>query len=148
MNSGVPALAFRLRAAAVAAGCVVSICLASCGLPWISAPAGTIQAGDTQNGKSVMLRPGQTLTVMLSSTYWTFQGSSNLQVLAPVGASVPSPGSCPPGVGCGTITQEFRAVGPGTAQVTASRVSCGEAMRCIGSAGQYQLTVQVSASSQ
>jgi len=85
--------------------------------------------------------------VTLGSTYWTIQGSSNSLVLAPVGAGVTSPESCsaPPGSGCGTVSQEFRAARSGTAQVTASRVSCGEAMRCVGPAGQYQLTVQVTA---
>ncbi|HKT37795.1 MAG TPA: hypothetical protein VJR48_05445 [Ktedonobacterales bacterium] len=81
--------------------------------------------------------------VTLGSTYWTIQGSSNPQALVPVGTAVASPGSCPPGGGCGTVSQEFRAVAPGVAQITASRVSCGEAMRCIGAAGQYELTVQV-----
>jgi hypothetical protein len=98
-----------------------------------------------------MLQAGEILTVVLSSTWWSFQGSSNAQVLAPVGAAVASPGpfnqqTCPYG-GCGTVKAVFRAVGPGTAQVSASRVSCGEAMRCIGTAGLYQLTVVVAAAS-
>jgi hypothetical protein len=88
------------------------------------------------------------LLVTLGSTYWTIQGSSDSRVLAPAGKVVTSPESCsaPPGSGCGTVSQEFRAASSGTAQVTASRVSCGEAMRCIGPAGQYQLTVQVTSS--
>jgi hypothetical protein len=94
------------------------------------------------------MHPGQTLMVTLGSTYWTIQGSSDSQVIAPVGAAITTPQSCsaPPGSGCGTVSQEFRAVKSGTAQVTASRVSCGEAMRCVGPAGQYKLTVQVTSS--
>ncbi|HEX5546267.1 MAG TPA: hypothetical protein VFX24_02600 [Ktedonobacterales bacterium] len=126
------------------------VCLASCALPWQGSPSpsSNIQAGDNQNGKSVTLHPGQTLLVTLGSTYWTIQGSSDSRVLAPAGKVVTSPESCsaPPGSGCGTVSQEFRAASSGTAQVTASRVSCGEAMRCIGPAGQYQLTVQVTSS--
>jgi hypothetical protein len=128
------------------------VCLASCALPWqeTPSPSNNIQAGDNQNGKSVTMHPGETLLVTLGSTYWTIQGSSDSQVLAPVGQSVTAPKSCsaPPGSGCGTVSQEFRAVKSGTAQVTASRVSCGEAMRCVGPAGQYQLTVQVTDTSQ
>lgn len=148
MNSEIRATAFWLRGAAVAACCAVCMCLASCG--WL-APSGqpvNFRAGDDQNGTSMTLHPGQTLLVTLSSTYWSFQGSSDAQVLAPVGAPVASPGSCPPGVGCGTVAQEFRAVGTGTAHVAASRVSCGEAMRCVGASGQYELTVKVTAASQ
>jgi hypothetical protein len=56
--------------------------------------------------------------------------------------------TCPvAGSGCGTVAQEFRAVAPGMAQVTASRVSCGEALRCGDAAGHYQLTVEVTAAS-
>jgi hypothetical protein len=80
------------------------------------------------------MHPGQTLLVTLGSTYWTIQGSSDSQVLAPLGAAVTTPQSCsaPPG--------------SGIALVSASRVSCGEAMRCVGPAGHYQLTVQVTSS--
>ncbi len=48
-----------------------------------------------------------------------------------------------PGGGCGTVTAWFNADGPGTAVVTASRTSCGEAMACGGGAGSYRLTVIV-----
>ena len=154
MNSGVSARAFWPRAVAGSTHGIVCIiclvCLAGCALPWQGTPSrpSDIQAGDNQNGTSITMHPGQTLLVTLGSTYWTIQGSSDSQVLAPVGAAVTSPESCgaPPGSGCGTVSQEFRAAGSGTAQVTASRVSCGEAMRCVGSAGQYQLTVQVTSS--
>lgn len=151
MNSGVSTRAFWPRASVVAACGLVCLCLlfvmclASCALPWQGTPSSDIQAGDNQNGTSITMHPGQTLMVTLGSTYWTIQGSSDSQVLTPVGAAVTSPESCdaPPGSGCGTVSQEFRAAGSGTARVTASRVSCGEAMRCVGPAGQYQLTVQV-----
>jgi hypothetical protein len=90
------------------------------------------------------LHPGQTLTVTLCSTYWSLQGTSNPQVLVPVGAPVTSPrNGCPVGSGCGTVAEAFRAVGLGTAQVTASRSSCGEAMGCTSATGTYRLTVTV-----
>lgn len=154
MYSEVSARGFWRRAMAGATfgivGIMCLVCLASCALPWQGSPSPSndIRAGDNQNGKSVTMHPGQTLLVTLGSTYWTIQGSSDSQVLAPVDKAVTTPQSCsaPPGSGCGTVSQEFRAVRAGTAQVTASRVSCGEAMRCVGPAGQYQLTVQVTSS--
>lgn len=142
MSSEAHRFAVCVRGAALAVCCLMWLCLASCG-----SAAGGIQAGDSMNGKSVTLHPGQSLEVMLSSTYWTFQGSSNSQVLVAVNTPIASPGSCrTTGSGCGTVTMTFRAVGPGTAQVTASRVSCGEALRCGSADGHYQLTVKVAAS--
>lgn len=154
MNSESPARAFRPRGAALVA--IVCVCLAICGLLWYETggaapggPPGSIRATDAQNGASITLHPGQTLIVTLSSTYWSFQGSSNPQALVSVGSPVVSPApfyqNPVPGSGAGTVTAQFRAVGLGTAQVTASRVSCGEAMRCGDASGQYQLTVQVRA---
>jgi len=132
--------------------CAVCLCLASCGQSLgtpASSPAVNVRAADAQNGSSLTLRAGQTLLVTLASTYWSFQGTSNPQVLVPVGGPVVSPApspTCPvAGSGCGTVAQEFRAVAPGTAQVTASRVSCGEALRCGDAAGHYRLTVEVTA---
>lgn len=135
-----------LRGGGVAICCLVCLCLASCGA---ASGQGTVRAGDAQNGQTITLQPGQTLTVTLSTTYWTIQGSSNAQALAPAGAPVASPASidsCHFG-GCaalgGTTSQTFRAVAPGTARVTASRVTCGEAMACVGASGRYALTVEV-----
>ena len=85
----------------------------------------------------------------LPTTYWTIQGSSDAQALVAIGDPVASPApvdSCHFG-GCtalgGTTAQTFRAVAPGTATVTASRTTCGEAMGCVGVNGQCQLTVEV-----
>jgi hypothetical protein len=159
---------FWLRRALLAAVCVVGISLSGCGGPVVvaretpptqplasatSSPSpGNVQAGDQQNGQTISLREGETLTVVLSTTFWSFQGSSDVHVLTQVGAAVASPGpfnqqTCPYG-GCGTVTAVFRAVGLGTAQVSASRVSCGEAMRCVGTEALYQVTVVVAPAAQ
>jgi hypothetical protein len=149
--------AFWLRGVVIASCCVAGMCLVSCeavaghgpGGTTPSGGAGGIHAGYDQNGTSITLHPGQTLIVTLPTTYWTIQGSSNPQALAPVGAPIASlapKDSCTFG-GClalqGSTIETFRAVGPGVALVTASRVTCGEAMGCVGSAGRYQLTVTV-----
>jgi hypothetical protein len=150
MRSQTQVMTLWPRMAPVVLSCLICLCLASCaGLPaGSSTPSADIQAGNAQNGKSITLHPGQTLLVTLSSTYWTIQGSNNPQVLVLVGEPVVSPAprsTCPiAGSGCGTVAQKFRAVGPGEAEVSASRVSCGEALRCGPAAGQFQLSVEVS----
>jgi hypothetical protein len=102
-------------------------------------------AGDADNGRTLELRIGDRLEVGLHSTYWTIKGSSNPQVLlaeSPVVIS-PSLSRCVPGGGCGTVAMTFDVVGTGSADVTASRTSCGEAMGCIGGDGSYKITVVV-----
>ena len=111
-------------------------------------PAGHVAvAGDSDNGKTVSLHIGDRLEVRLTSTYWTIAGSSDPQVLKAVGPVQVSPQSsgCVPGGGCGTVVAIFDVVGAGSAQVTASRTSCGEAMGCTGDQGSFRVTVQASA---
>lgn len=102
-------------------------------------------ASDGQNGRTVSLHIGDSLAVTLHSTYWTFAGSSNAAVVAPDGSPAvsPSPSGCVPGQGCGTVTATFDALAVGTAVIDASRTTCGEALLCTGSAGNYRLTVEV-----
>jgi hypothetical protein len=108
--------------------------------------SGTVALKDPPSGSKTTVRVGQTLTVSLSSTYWVFGGSSDPAVLKDIGGQVtPAPrGTCVPGGGCGTSSESFKAIAPGQAEVTASRTSCGEAMRCTGDAGSFKLEVTVS----
>lgn len=124
--------------------------LAACGAavtPGVSGsptPSGQLRvAGDEDNGKTLQLHVGDRFEVRLDSTYWSVKGSSNPSVLMAEGPMVvaPSPSGCVPGGGCGTVAMVFDVVGAGTADVTASRTSCGEAMGCTGSAGSYRVTV-------
>jgi len=110
----------------------------------------TVVATDSDNGGTIVLRPGQKLKVVLSSTYWQFQDSSDRAVLRLDGqpqyaprSTDPSGASCVPGQGCGTATAIFRAISAGQATVTATRNACGEALRCTGSQGSYMLNVIV-----
>jgi hypothetical protein len=100
-------------------------------------------AGDAENGTTVDLHVGDRLAVTLHSTYWTISGSSNSHVLTAEGPESvsPAPGGCVPGGGCGTVTMTFDVIGIGSADVIASRVSCGEAMLCTGTQGSYKITV-------
>ena len=102
---------------------------------------------EADNGTTVTVPAGSTVTLVLANTYWQVQGSSDAKVLAPVsGPTVSAPpmgGSCVPGSGCGTVTAVFHAVAAGHASILASRTTCGEAMLCQGTAGAYQVTIVV-----
>jgi hypothetical protein len=84
--------------------------------------------------------------VILASTYWSFSDSSKPAVLRSDGSAkvVPHLSGCVPGQGCGTVTATFKALTVGTATIVAARTVCGEALRCRGSEGHYQVTVRVS----
>ncbi|MFI5282991.1 MAG: hypothetical protein ACHQ0J_07665 [Candidatus Dormibacterales bacterium] len=106
-----------------------------------------VAIGDAQNGLSVPVQVGDVVTVSLGSTAWTFDAlpaSSILRLDAEPSVSAAPFGQCPPGVGCGTTAARYTALRPGAAVITASRVSCGEAMRCVGPAGAYRVTIAVS----
>jgi hypothetical protein len=144
-NLAIPITA-ALCAASTACGGVLSL-----GQPGGTASPRTsvaLTATDAENGHAITVHVGDRVTVVLHSTYWNFAGSSNAGVMTPDGSPVvsPSPSGCVPGQGCGTVTAVFAAAAPGSARLTASRISCGEALRCTGSAGVYGLTVTVKSS--
>lgn len=105
----------------------------------------TLVARDQDNGRAVSLRVGDHLLLVLGSTYWQFDGSSAPNVLRETGQPAVSPqvAGCVGGQGCGTVSATFDAVAAGTAQVTAKRTSCGEALSCTGNLGSYRVTVLV-----
>jgi hypothetical protein len=107
--------------------------------------ASTLTVTDRANGQSVHLQPGQSLQVVLSSTYWMIHGSSNAAVLSQTSGPSPQPqrSGCVPGGGCGTVTAVYRALAVGQAQVTASRTSCGEAMGCTAASSHFVVYVIV-----
>jgi hypothetical protein len=82
--------------------------------------------------------------VQLGTVFWDFQPVSDGTVLVADGDAVfSSTGQCPPGVGCGTSTQRYRALSAGTATVTATRTNCGEALVCTPDQASYSVTVIV-----
>jgi hypothetical protein len=94
---------------------------------------------------AVSIHRGDTLRVVLHSTYWMFGAPSNGAVLSPQGDPTVAPSQpCVPGGGCGTVTEVYAARAAGQSTVQASRTSCGEAMACTGSNGKYALAVTVS----
>jgi hypothetical protein len=105
----------------------------------------TKTVSDRDNGKTIVLHVGDRLKVVLASTYWTIHPSSNVAVLRADGRPVIKGRlrGCVPGEGCGTATQLFAATSPGKVTVGASRISCGEALRCTGGQGFYKISVVV-----
>lgn len=108
--------------------------------------SGDMTATDAANGQTISIGLGHTLTVTLNSTYWTFNGSSDPSVLQQAGQPTYKGTSCVPGGGCGTASLQFKALAPGTAVVTATRTSCGEALACGPDQSRYSITVMVTGS--
>jgi len=108
-------------------------------------PPAVVSVSDADNGRTVPLQRGDTLRVVLASTYWTIQGASDASVLSLQATPVvtPQPNGCVPGQGCGTVTATFGAKAAGQAGVVAIRTTCGEAMLCNASNGRWTLTVVV-----
>ena len=110
----------------------------------ITSSGGVVTATNAANGKSLALRVGDRLKVTLNSTYWKFGPAPGHVVNHAAGPQVAPDPSCVPGGGCGTVTESFVAVGVGTAHITASRTSCGEAMACTPAQAAFSVTVIVS----
>jgi len=96
---------------------------------------------------------GSQISLTLHSMYWSLAQQSKSSSLTAKGAPVLKPilpGAAAPhgcaiaGSGCGTQTWKFVASKVGTAHLIATRTSCGEAMRCTGTNGRFEVTVKVS----
>lgn len=88
---------------------------------------------EDSRGHTVAVKVGTVITVVLHSTYWSPATTSAAAIVAPVAAPTVSPappGTCLPGIGCGTVTSTFVASAAGEAVLTASRTVCGEALNC------------------
>ena len=108
-------------------------------------PAATLTYSEADNGRSVTVHRGDHLVVVLHSTYWSFDPISGAVTADGSPTVAPQLQGCVPGGGCGTVTARFTAVAAGTATIHAHRDSCGEAMRCTGTQGDWRLNVTVSA---
>jgi hypothetical protein len=109
-------------------------------------PTATLNLAEADNGRTLTVSVGATLTLVLHNTYWTVQGSSNASVLAPLGQPVYSGAGtikCIPGTGCGTVTATFKAVAQGSSLISASRTGCGEVLPCVDGAASFEVTVVV-----
>jgi len=126
---------------------LATILLSSCGSSSSTAHGSTVRLGWGDKGRTVTVAKGARVVVALHSTYWRIRGSSDPAVVRQTGRERIAParqGTCLPGVGCGTVTASFRAVGRGTANLRAGRTTCGEARACTGGQGRYVVTIHVS----
>jgi predicted secreted protein len=108
------------------------------------AAAGTVvTVGDASDGKAVTLHPGDTLVVTLRSTAWTIDAAHGaaLRTRGEQVVKVDRPGPGAPG----STSRTFVAAARGDATVTASRTTCGEALKCTPAQGAYLLTAHVEA---
>ena len=105
----------------------------------------TKMISERDKGTTVALHVGDHLKLVLTNTYWEIHAASDAVVLRSDGQPVTKPKlqGCVPGAGCGTTTETFTAAKAGKATVSASRTTCGEALRCTGGNGEYKVSVVV-----
>jgi hypothetical protein len=108
-----------------------------------TASAHPVVLDERARGTTVRVATGTQVVVRLHSTYWSPPAASDKGVLTPTGGGTTPAATCPPGRGCGTSSEQFTALRPGTAHVTARRDACGEAMRCPPGQGRYDVIVTV-----
>jgi hypothetical protein len=132
------------RGAGVLATLGAAALLCACGSASAGGSVATKTLSEADKGRTVTVARGTHIVLRLHNTYWRIRGSSNSAVVRQTGAQkVLAKSGCLPGVGCGTVTAPFRAVGAGKAQLTAARKTCGEALRCTGGRGRFVVTIRV-----
>jgi len=107
---------------------------------------------EASNGKTVLIKQGSAFEITLHSTYWQFSDLNSIKVVSPLGNPIilaiapgaDSPAGCQhPGMSCGTVTWKLRTKALGIQKITASRTSCGEALRCTGANGLFRVSIKV-----
>ena len=103
-----------------------------------------ITVSESDDGRTLHVSVGQRVVLLLHSTYWMIDGSSDPAAIQPDGDATASPApGCVPGAGCGTVSEVFVAVRPGVATLRASRTSCGEALACTDGQGSFAVSLTV-----
>jgi hypothetical protein len=97
------------------------------------------------NSSTVQVVVGRRVELLLHSSYWTDFGSSRSAVVRADGPvrTLPTAQRCVPGGGCHPVLATFMAETAGTAVLSASRTSCGEALRCGPGNSHYHVTIVV-----
>ncbi|MEU9047096.1 MULTISPECIES: hypothetical protein [unclassified Kitasatospora] len=145
MNLRRPATMALAAALLTLAGCASTGTSPSATAPAATTPSpATVTVDEHADHTTVKVAVGTTITLALHNTYWSAATSSAPDVVTPNGTptTAPSP-SCRPGGGCGTVTASFAAHAPGSAHLTATRTSCGEALNCPPEQRAYDVTVEV-----
>lgn len=115
-------------------------------------PGRTVSLDEHAAGTTVSVPAGATVLLVLHSTYWGAPHSSAVGLLQPLGAATSSAAavgpSCHPGSGCGSVSSRFLALNSsGSAALTSSRTSCGEAMPCPPGKRDFTVTIVVTSPS-
>jgi hypothetical protein len=109
------------------------------------ASASSVALSESNNGKVVAIAKGSHFSVTLHTTYWSIHTVSN-HVVTQIGKTVVKGSlgnACAPGQGCGTVTATYVANKVGTVRLTASRTTCGEALKCSTSQSHWTVVVRV-----
>ena len=147
---------FRLPLPSLALGSLLvflGVTAAACGTT-TATPVSTSAAPGTRSvvhltaadaGQKFDVPVGGHVEVVLDSTYWSFQPVTPQGILTVDSGPRVAPllGHCVPGEGCGTVTIDYTATGPGNATVEATRTTCGEALRCRPGQGHLRFVVMV-----
>ncbi|MGB8651073.1 MAG: hypothetical protein WCD35_10475 [Mycobacteriales bacterium] len=127
----------------VLSACLLSACAGGGGTSVTTAPR-VVHVDESANGTQVQLRVGDHLDVALAGTYWQLAApTGKVLTPGPLPSSSPQPPCRPVGSGCGSTAADYVATTAGTATVQATRVSCGEALRCTPDKSHWALTVTV-----
>ena len=136
--------AVALLAVAAVAGCGGGSSGGSAALGTGGGHATTHRLTDTANGSTAQVHVGDTINVVLHSTYWQLTDPSGGELVTSASPAA-SPGgtgcSSIPGTGCGITSASYRVATTGTTTLTATRQSCGEALRCTGRQGRWSVKV-------
>ena len=106
---------------------------------------------ESNKNRLVKVRIGESFSVQLHSTYWSFDSIKGKSIkaigttkVAPIMPGPNAPAGCQvAGMGCGTVSLKFKAINKGISTVNASRTSCGEALRCTPAQSNYHVTIKV-----
>lgn len=115
--------------------------------------ATTKTLSEVNSNRAITLKVGVRVTLTLHSLYWVLILPSKSSPLVRTGAPILQDGKPgdPPGTpvchvvgdGCGIQIWNFVAIKVGTTHLRAFRTSCGEAMRCTGTEGQFDAKVKI-----
>lgn len=107
---------------------------------------------ETNLNQRISVKVGSHLSLTLHSMYWQLSAlkvGSSIKTKGTVYQRAIIPGASAPagcriaGMGCGIQIWNFTATKVGTTAIIATRTTCGEAMRCIGTHGRYTVQVKV-----
>jgi LPXTG-motif cell wall-anchored protein len=121
-----------------------TLLLSAVALTVLTAPAhaaSTVTVKDADKGTTVTTHPGDTVVVTLGSTAWTIDAAKGaaLSTQGEQTNTVTRPGPGAPG----TTSRRYLAVATGTATISASRQSCGEALKCTPEQAAFSVTLAV-----